>query len=380
MEIYNNYQQEPFKCHGELLNKDLWQQFHELDTEMIITRSGRRMFPALRMNITELNPDAYYCVLLELTLLNNHKHKYTSSSGSASGPGAWAPSGPADIQSPRRLYIHSDGAALGRHWMYTEISFGRLKLTNTVNAPNGQVVLTSMHRYQPRVIVVRLRTHSVAMDMRGVQQMGLRGYELLPHHVVEFKETAFMAVTAYQNHSITKLKIDNNPFAKGFRENGLSKSKRKRHYSTTMTTTTVKEEEIQVDDDIDIEVDVVNSPHIHDAPIRDNKIISSCLSVSSENSSSVSSSGYPSPSLDAPFVSYDPQTFPPATVDVLASYYHHQFHQMAPPVYIYYPHHYQYSPLQMQVQKTAEDLSLQQSPKKPRTLTDFSIKAITGLS
>lgn len=379
MEMYNNYQQEPFKCHGELLNKDLWQQFHEMDTEMIITRSGRRMFPALRLNITELNPDAYYCILLELTLLNNNKHKYYSSSGSSGATGAWAAHGTADIQSPRRLYIHTDGPALGRHWMYTAISFGRLKLTNTVNAPKGHVVLTSMHRYQPRVIVVRLGSCTAEMDMRGLQQMGLRGYELLPHHVVEFKETAFLAVTAYQNHGITKLKIDNNPFAKGFRDNGLSKSKRKRHYSTTMTTTTVKEEEIQVDDDIDIEVDVVNSSNIHNPPIIDN-ILSSSLSVFSENSSSVSSSGYPSPSLDAPYVSYDPQPFPPPTVDALASYYHHQFHQMAPPVYIYYPHHYQYSPLHMQVQKTAEDLSLQQSPKKPRTHTDFSIRAITGLS
>ncbi|CAF4598323.1 unnamed protein product, partial [Rotaria magnacalcarata] len=33
-----------------------------------------------------------------------------------------------------------------------------------------------------------------------------------------FDETSFIAVTAYQNDQITKLKINNNPFAKGFRE------------------------------------------------------------------------------------------------------------------------------------------------------------------
>ncbi|CAD7004875.1 unnamed protein product [Ceratitis capitata] len=42
-----------------------------------------------------------------------------------------------------------------------------------------------------------------------------------------FPETEFVAVTAYQNDRITKLKIDNNPFAKGFRETGQSRSKRK---------------------------------------------------------------------------------------------------------------------------------------------------------
>ena len=33
-----------------------------------------------------------------------------------------------------------------------------------------------------------------------------------------FPETVFIAVTAYQNQLITKLKIDSNPFAKGFRD------------------------------------------------------------------------------------------------------------------------------------------------------------------
>ncbi|KAI4455332.1 protein phosphatase inhibitor [Holotrichia oblita] len=33
-----------------------------------------------------------------------------------------------------------------------------------------------------------------------------------------FPETAFTAVTAYQNHRITQLKIASNPFAKGFRD------------------------------------------------------------------------------------------------------------------------------------------------------------------
>ena len=33
-----------------------------------------------------------------------------------------------------------------------------------------------------------------------------------------FAETVFIGVTAYQNQLITKLKIDSNPFAKGFRD------------------------------------------------------------------------------------------------------------------------------------------------------------------
>lgn len=38
------------------------------------------------------------------------------------------------------------------------------------------------------------------------------------HRTFVFPETVFTAVTAYQNQLITKLKIDSNPFAKGFRD------------------------------------------------------------------------------------------------------------------------------------------------------------------
>lgn len=36
--------------------------------------------------------------------------------------------------------------------------------------------------------------------------------------VITLDETTFVAVSAYQNTSLTQLKIDNNPFAKGFRD------------------------------------------------------------------------------------------------------------------------------------------------------------------
>ncbi|CAH8589572.1 unnamed protein product [Heterobilharzia americana] len=47
-------------------------------------------------------------------------------------------------------------------------------------------------------------------------------------HTYTFKETQFLAVTAYQNEKITQLKIDNNPFAKGFRESGGGRRDKKR--------------------------------------------------------------------------------------------------------------------------------------------------------
>ena len=53
-----------------------------------------------------------------------------------------------------------------------------------------------------------------------------------------FKETAFIGVTAYQNEKITQMKIDHNPFAKGFRDTGAGKSQKKKMSGTQLQATT----------------------------------------------------------------------------------------------------------------------------------------------
>ena len=85
------------------------------------------------------------------------------------------------------------------------VSFDRVKLTNNQLDDNGHIILNSMHRYQPRVHVLHMRAVG--------HKSSLHTYKTF-----EFPETSFMAVTAYQNHRITQLKIASNPFAKGFRE------------------------------------------------------------------------------------------------------------------------------------------------------------------
>lgn len=62
-----------------------------------------------------------------------------------------------------------------------------------------------MHRYQPRIHLVKWREHSGPITDLEQEQ----------YRTFIFPETVFTAVTAYQNQLITKLKIDSNPFAKG---------------------------------------------------------------------------------------------------------------------------------------------------------------------
>lgn len=68
-----------------------------------------------------------------------------------------------------------------------------------------------MHRYQPRIHLVRLsHGQNIPTTPKELQE--------IDHKTFVFSETVFTAVTAYQNQLITKLKIDSNPFAKGFRD------------------------------------------------------------------------------------------------------------------------------------------------------------------
>lgn len=70
------------------------------------------------------------------------------------------------------------------------------------------IVLQSLHKYQPRLHIVEVNDAEPEAACNASNT-----------HIFTFQETQFIAVTAYQNAEITQLKIDNNPFAKGFREN-----------------------------------------------------------------------------------------------------------------------------------------------------------------
>ncbi|RXM34115.1 T-box transcription factor TBX18 [Acipenser ruthenus] len=84
------------------------------------------------------------------------------------------------------------------------------------DAKEIQIILHSMHKYQPRVHVIRKECGEDLSPVKAVPVgEGVKS--------VSFPETAFTTVTAYQNQQITRLKIDRNPFAKGFRDSGRNR-------------------------------------------------------------------------------------------------------------------------------------------------------------
>uniref|UniRef100_A0A3Q2D1Z8 T-box transcription factor 16 n=1 Tax=Cyprinodon variegatus TaxID=28743 RepID=A0A3Q2D1Z8_CYPVA len=182
---------------------ELWKTFHEIGTEMIITKPGRRMFPHCKVSLSGLIPCAKYILLVDMVPEDGFRYKWNKEK--------WEVAGKAEPQPPCRTYVHPDSPALGSHWMKQSISFLKLKLTNNTLDQHGHIILHSMHRYHPRFHVVQ------ADDLFSVRWSVFQTFT--------FPETSFTAVTAYQNTKITKLKIDHNPFAKGFRDEGTNKKR-----------------------------------------------------------------------------------------------------------------------------------------------------------
>ncbi|XP_012231497.1 T-box transcription factor TBX3-like [Linepithema humile] len=204
----------------KLQNENLWQKFHTETNEMIITKLGRRMYPSIQLIVSGLEKHERYYIVLEIQPACSRRYKYCRNSAGQDGRsdiGGWSYAGPAEPQPrfDRRIYMHPDGPAMGDYWMKNTISFTKLKLTNNVVERN-HVLLTSMHKYIPTIRIIRCNNAETLT-------------ELFSHPAASFtfNETTFIAVTAYQNKNITQLKIDNNPFAKGFTDVGRSRCKRK---------------------------------------------------------------------------------------------------------------------------------------------------------
>lgn len=188
----------------QLGDQQLWEKFNGIGNEMIITRSGRRLFPKLSCTVSGLKPGAMYVLLVDIVPADNRRYRYCGQQEK------WLGAGHARQEPPKLMYIHPASPQSGHSWMGKEISFHKLKVqtSNFYEGQSGHTILNSQHRYQPRIHVVQ------CSDLYRVPQC--------PFKTFIFPETAFFAVTTYQSTRITEMKIANNPFAKGFRAPGTA--------------------------------------------------------------------------------------------------------------------------------------------------------------
>ncbi|KAG1651516.1 T-box transcription factor TBX20 [Nymphon striatum] len=175
-------------------------------TRLGVARCWERMFPTVRVSFSNLEADVKYSVLMDIVPVDNKRYRYAYHKSS------WLVAGKADPPAPVRVYTHPDSPFIGQQLNKQVVSFEKVKLTNNEMDKHGHIVLNSMHRYQPRIHLVRRREGDTS-EIKDPKDL-----EKEDHKTYLFPETIFTAVTAYQNQLITKLKIDKNPFAKGFRD------------------------------------------------------------------------------------------------------------------------------------------------------------------
>ncbi|EPY74474.1 hypothetical protein CB1_002005001 [Camelus ferus] len=184
---------------------------------MVVVESGMgkalwRMFPSVRVKVKGLDPGKQYYVAIDVVPVDSKRYRYVYHSSQ------WMVAGNTDHSCiTPRFYVHPDSPCSGETWMRQIISFDRVKLTNNEMDDKGHIILQSMHKYKPRVHVMKQDSR---VDMSRIQSLPAEGVKTF-----SFKETEFTTVTAYQNQQITKLKIDRNPFAKGFRDPGRNRWK-----------------------------------------------------------------------------------------------------------------------------------------------------------
>ena len=124
------------KC--SLENKDLWDKFSEFGTEMIITRTGRRMFPTVRCSFANVDKmsvssGAKFHVLLDIVPADNKRYRY------AYHRSQWLVAGKADPAPLHRLYPHPDGPFSLDQLRKQVTSFEKVKITNNESDNSGQV-------------------------------------------------------------------------------------------------------------------------------------------------------------------------------------------------------------------------------------------------
>ncbi|KAI6216486.1 hypothetical protein M3Y99_01819700 [Aphelenchoides fujianensis] len=173
------------------------------------------MFPTVKARLEGCDPDALYYVFLDVIPVDAKRYRYVYNKS------AWLTAGKAEP--------HPDSPFSGRQLASQVISFEKAKLTNNEVDRTGHV--RPLLPLPSALSVYSWFSIRCTSTSRGCTWCGgsatrspwtatpvdfnLLGEEYRTFH---FAETQFMAVTAYQNQLITKLKIEKNPFAKGFRD------------------------------------------------------------------------------------------------------------------------------------------------------------------
>ncbi|RUS81002.1 hypothetical protein EGW08_011240 [Elysia chlorotica] len=157
---------------------------------------SRRVFPIPSYVISGLDPDKLYKIFINVTAVDNAKHKFLNGAWVQHQENAHTSS---NVYQERSTFVHPSSPKTGAHWMSDVISFSSLKISNNLGA-RCSIVLQSMRKYQMSLVICPQFESQHSEDV-----------------TIHQAETQFVAVTQYQNEKIKQMKIEHNPFATSFR-------------------------------------------------------------------------------------------------------------------------------------------------------------------
>ncbi|CAG8493663.1 3836_t:CDS:2 [Paraglomus brasilianum] len=276
-----------------LENHGLWRQFRSMENEMIITKTGRCLFPSLKFTPINLSPSASYSFVLDFTPVSQSRFRWrngmwvcigfdkrskkrkeqaikNSKSGrmtprlsTKSSPELTAdqvryslghPSVTTRVENSKAVkqeyranqvfghpYLQPESPQSGRYWMDRGVNFAKVKLFNRTSLPSSPSSSSNPNNFPNYNGYFGLTTFYKYQPRIQMVKHG----QINDVKTFEFDETIFIAVTHYQNEQVNTLKKENNPHAKGFKE---SRRQNENHISNIMDKT---------DEDDEIESDCV---------------------------------------------------------------------------------------------------------------------------
>lgn len=173
----------------------------------------RRMFPPLRVSFGGAKLNQKYIIAMDIVPTDSKRYRYAYHRSS------WLVAGKADPPVQSRLFVHPDGPFTGDALFKQIVSFEKVKLTNNEMDKCGHIVLNSMHKYQPRVHIIKRPDEGVPPPAKATSSASSLSYlnimsghhsklqvssdlDAYEHKTFIFPETSFIAVTAYQNQLV----------------------------------------------------------------------------------------------------------------------------------------------------------------------------------
>ncbi|PIC17027.1 hypothetical protein B9Z55_023419 [Caenorhabditis nigoni] len=162
----------------------LWHKLHPLQHEMILTGVGRRVYPLLEYQLSDMNPDKMYTTSVHFEYVDDKKLRFCK--------GKYVELLSLEKKEAPRKVHHKSGAKLGSKWMASPVNFEDVRITNkkTREEVDCSIVhLHAQHRYLPVLTIT---------------EEGGSSYEIrLPH-------TVFITATLYHIDGVRKIKTDSN--------------------------------------------------------------------------------------------------------------------------------------------------------------------------